>query len=400
MGGIDLNKKVFYKVVVGIISIILIFFVYQYFRIKNAKIEVYLVDDLTIEFNTEKKVSDFIVSMNGKILDDYQIPSQKLGKECITFHFINDQNIKVKYTFTVEVVDKVKPLIWLGSRYHVVKDSDVNLLDVILCGDNYDANPKCLIEGNYDIHTIGDYPLVFKATDQSGNTSEKSFILNVYDPLPSSGSTTQLQYIDFTDIVEKYRNEKNQIGIDVSSWQGDIDFEEIKKAGVEFIIIRVGSKGADGEYFLDKKFKRNIELANQYHIPVGVYFYSYADSILGAREDARWVLKQIEDYKIDLPIAFDWEEWKNFNHYHLSFFGLTSMAEAFLEEVEKAGYKGMLYSSKTYLENIWFQINYDIWLAHYTEQTNYEGNYRFWQMTSSGKIDGIDGAIDVDIYYP
>ena len=151
---------------------------------------------------------------------------------------------------------------------------------------------------------------------------------------------------------------------------------------------------------LDKKFERNIKLANEYDIPVGLYFYSYADSIESAREDAKWVIEQIKDYKVDLPIAFDWEEWRYFNSYELSFFGLTSMAEAYLEEIEKAGYKGMLYSSKNYLEKIWFPTKYETWLAHYTDETNYSGEYTFWQMMSSGTVDGIRGGVDVNIYYP
>ena len=93
-----------------------------------------------------------------------------------------------------------------------------------------------------------------------------------------------------------------------------------------------------------------------------------------------WVVKQLKKYKVNLPIAFDWEEWAYFNDYNLSFFGLTSMAEAFLDTIKENGYQGMLYSSKTYLENIWFPTSYDIWLAHYTEKTNYQGKYRFWQI--------------------
>jgi len=76
------------------------------------------------------------------------------------------------------------------------------------------------------------------------------------------------------------------------------------------------------------------------------------------------------------------------------------MAEAFLEEIENAGYKGMLYSSKTYLENIWLETPYDIWLAHYTPKTNYQGNYKMWQLCNNGKIDGIEGNVDIDILYP
>ena len=70
-----------------------------------------------------------------------------------------------------------------------------------------------------------------------------------------------------------------------------------------------------------------------------------------------------------------------------------------LNEIEKNGYKGMLYGSKNYLEQIWLPNNHNIWLAHYTDKTSYEGNYKFWQLTEIGKVDGIDGTVDIDIQY-
>ena len=228
--------------------------------------------------------------------------------------------------------------------------------------------------------------------------------MTVYEPVTNTteeiNKNIDKKTINFEDIVAMYKTDKTKIGIDVSSWQGDIDFEKIKKAGVEFIIIRVGgTRGTNGKYFLDSKFKRNIRLANKYDIDVGIYFYSYANSIESAKKDARWVLKQIKGYNVTLPIAFDWEEWAYFNEYDLSFFGLTSMANSFLKTIEDKGYKGMLYSSKSYLEAIWLPLDYDIWLAHYTSKTNYEGKYKFWQLCDNGKIDGINGEVDIDIMY-
>ena len=100
-----------------------------------------------------------------------------------------------------------------------------------------------------------------------------------------------------------------------------------------------------------------------------------------------------------MPIAFDWENWNSFNDYNLSFFGLTDMAHTFLDTINKAGYEGLLYSSKNYLERIWLPTKYDTWLAHYTKKTNYEGNYKFWQLCDDGRVDGINGAVDIDILY-
>ena len=398
-----MKKKIISFVLLSILFVVSIIGgnkLYKYIRIKTAKIEIVLKDDMKVEFNDEKKISDYIESINGRIVDDYTLDTSTIGVKTIDFEFINDDGIKLKYSYEIEVVDTVAPLIWLNSSYRLKKGTDFNI-DGILCGDNYDENPTCYVEGDYDINTLGEYPLTFKAIDKSGNESMQDFILKVYEPSnTSSNKSSNNSYIKFSDVIKDYKTSNIKIGIDVSSWQGDIDFKKIKEAGVEFIIIRVGgTKGTDGQYFLDSKFKQNISQANKYNIPVGIYFYSYANSNEHAIRDAKWLKEQIKDYKIDLPIAFDWEEWSSFNQYNLSFFDLTNIAESFLDELELDGYSGMLYSSKLYLEYIWLPTKYDIWLAHYVPETNYKGKYKFWQMCSDGRIDGIKGDVDIDIMY-
>ena len=383
-------------IILGIIS----FKLYSYLRIKYAKIEVTLVDDMTLEFNDKKKVSDYIKSINGKIIDDYIIDSSTLGEKNIDFEFINDDNIKVKYSYDISVVDTVSPVIWLNDSYYVTKGSKDTLLEDILCGDNYDNKPKCEIIGEYDLNAINNYPLTFKATDNSNNVTTKDFVLKVYEPKKSSTSSSKVNYKMFNDIKEKYKKEDTKIGIDVSLWQGDIDFKKLKDSGVEFVFIRVGyMKGTKGERVLDSKFKQNIENANKYDIPVGIYYYSYASNKEEAKEDAKWVLKQIKNYDVSLPIAFDWEDFADYNSYNLSFYNLTTMADEFIKEVNKKGYKGLLYGSKNYLEKIWLSNSHDTWLAHYASSTNYQGKYSYWQITDTGKVDGINGTVDIDIYY-
>ena len=146
-------------------------------------------------------------------------------------------------------------------------------------------------------------------------------------------------------------------------------------------------------------FKKNIGEALKYKIPVGVYFYSYASNIKEARNDARWVIKQIKDYKVKLGVSFDWEDWSYFNSYNISFHDLNEISNAFMDEISKAKYKTMLYSSKNYLELIWNNKKYDTWLAHYTDKTNYLGKYKYWQICDTGRVDGINGNVDIDIMY-
>lgn len=370
-------------------------------RIKNAKIEVTLKEDMTVPFLEKKKVSDFIISINGNIVNDYEIDTTSIGMKEVLFEFVNDEGIQVPYRYQLEVKDITAPTVLINSTYKVKKGSSKKFINNILCGDDYDSSPKCEIVGDYDLNKEGSYPVTFKATDSSGNVTEKDFKLIVYVPKPSGGSSNKpSKKTYFSDIVKEHKKENTLIGIDVSKWQGDIDFDLLKNAGVEFMIIRVGTtNGKDGEYVLDPKFIQNIKGANRVGIDVGLYFYSYAYSKESALKDAEWVIEQIKDYKIDLPIAFDWEEWSNFNDFGISFYELTAASNTFLDRLKEEGYSGFLYSSKYYLENIWLPQDYDIWLAHYTTQTNYKGEYRMWQLCSNGRVDGIKGNVDIDVLY-
>lgn len=397
------NKKLILIICI-VVGIILLsvggFLLYKYIEIKNAVVKVVLKDNLEADFADTLRVSSFIESINGKIVDDYYLNTDSLGKKKIDFEYINDDGIKIKYNYEINVVDREAPLIWLGKSYNVTRGSEDNLIDKIMCGDNYDNNPECVIEGDYNLDNVGSYNLVFKATDSSGNVSKKKFILNVNEASSKKESNGVKSVTEFSDVIKDYKNDNTQIGIDVSKWQGDIDFSKLKSAGVEFVIIRIGSStGINGENFIDSKFIQNIKNANSVGIPVGVYFYSYANSVDKAISDAKWIIENIKDYKVELPIAFDWENWGSFNTYELSFFGLTNMAKGFMDTVKDAGYDAMLYSSKTYLENIWMSVDYPVWLAHYTKNTNYAGDYSYWQICSNGRVDGINGDVDIDIRY-
>jgi len=402
-----MNKKL--KIVIFVLSgILLVFGGYigikkfiEYEKVKNAVVHIVLNDDLTVEFyKQDVKVSDFIKEINGTIVDDYVIDTTKLDEQEIKYEYINDDGIKLKKSYKIKVVDKTEPLIWLNSTYSIAVGSKDNIVQNVLCGDNLDNEPNCFIEGDYDLNTVGKYKVTFKAIDKSGNEASKDFTINVYKPSGGSSSSSKPTYKNYKDIVKEYKTENTKIGLDLSEWQDEPDYAKLKASGVEFVILRVGgTKGREGEYFLDKSFKYNIEEAKKYDIPVGLYFFSYATGVDKAKENAQWVLEQIKGYQVDLPISFDWENWNRFNQYHISFYELSKMADAFIETVEKAGYKGMNYGSKTYLENMWLPNNNTIWLAHYTSKTSYEGDYKFWQICDNALVDGVNGPVDVNIMY-
>lgn len=398
------NKKLLITILSVVIISIFIFvggyFIYQDYRVKHA-VKIVSIHTSEVEVYSDIKLSDLIESINGKLIEDPKIDTSKLGKKSITFKYINDDNIKVDYTFFIDVVDKTPPIISQVGTYNVDVYYDGDIAKELFCGDNYDDNPKCSIEGEYDLNKIGKYNVTFVGEDSSNNRSTHDFILNVREKPRGGSGTTTSKVTKFDDVVKNYKSNSNKIGIDISHWQGDIDFDKVKDAGVEFVYIRVGrGNGIGGEYVLDKKFEQNIEGFNRVGIPVGVYFFSYANSKKDAISEAKWILKQIKKYKVDLEIAFDWENWSSFQEFDLSFRKLTDVAETFVKTIEDNGYKGMLYSSKNYLENIWYPTESPVWLAHYTKSTNYQGKYRVWQICSDGRVDGIDdNFVDIDIMY-
>ena len=371
-------------------------------RIANAKIVVELAEDLELSFMENKKVSDLITYINGDIIDDYEIDTSELGSKTVKFKYINEEGITIPYKILINVVDDVPPSIWLGETYSVETGFNENLVEKITCADNLDDNPVCEIIGDYNTSKAGSYPLQYKATDNAGNVNIVDFTLKVVDPQPGGSTQSKDRGINpIADIIRDYKTENTKIGIDVSSWQGDINFQAVKDSGVEFVIIRVGSTlGVDGEYFVDKKFIQNIQGFNEVGLPVGVYFYTYSYSQEKSIEEAKWVLEQINGYDVPLGVAYDWESWSFYNEFHQSFYSTTLNAKAFLDTVSEAGYKGLLYSSKNYLEKVWYPIKgYDVWLAHYTDKTTYEGEYKYWQLCSNGKVPGINGYVDVNIMY-
>ena len=402
------KKKVIIFIIILLIIIAIIgLIIYLNNRIVDDNSGFTLKRGLKTEVYTKANIEDYIDTIEGKIIEEPKINNKKIGKQKLEFIYLNKDNKKRRGTFEIEIVDTEKPLVWLSNNYNTKVGTDIDLQNEIMCVDNYDNKPSCEINGEYDINTPGTYPLEYIAKDNSGNTFQKEFTLTVYEPVTTENNTTSTptepsepEYTDFTEILNNYKNDDNEIGIDVSKWQGDIDFTKVKNAGASFVMIRVGSQsGTGGDYVLDPTFKQNIENALKNDLKVGVYFYSYADSKKEAQKQANWVIKQIKNYEISLPVVFDFESFDAFNQMELSIFGLNEVANSFIKTINDAGYEGVLYGSKNYLNAIWKYHTAPVWLAHYTDQTNYEGEYFMWQMCDDGKIDGIDGYVDIDILY-
>ncbi len=193
-------------------------------------------------------------------------------------------------------------------------------------------------------------------------------------------------------------------GIDVSVHQGDIDWQKVRADGVDFAILRAAFRGYTvGSLNRDGNFDQNIQQALAAGLDVGVYVFSQAITVEEAVEEADFVLEMLKPYSITGPVVFDWEVIgkKEARTYGLDTDTLCAAANAFCQRVADAGYQPMVYFNpycgyvKYDLSRI---LDYDFWFAQYKQQPDFYYDFQMWQYTSSGRVDGIKGDVDLDVW--
>lgn len=195
-------------------------------------------------------------------------------------------------------------------------------------------------------------------------------------------------------------------GIDVSKYQGDIDWKKVAESGVEYAFIRVGVRGygQEGKVVLDEKFESNLEGATEAGIQVGVYFFSQAITDEEALEEAQTVLAAISGYSVTYPIVYDVEKTgaSEGRMNKLSVEDRTRMARIFIDKIKEAGYTPMIYSNMemwTVLIDMASFEDVDKWFAYYNTDLYFPYEYAIWQYTDKGTIDGIKGEVDLNISF-
>lgn len=186
-------------------------------------------------------------------------------------------------------------------------------------------------------------------------------------------------------------------GIDVSKYQGNVDFAKVKAAGYSFVILNAGY----GRYASQKDpcFETNYKNAKAAGLDVGAYWYSYATNVDEAKQEAAVYLEAIKGKQFEYPIYFDLEEQKTFAQ------GKTvcsNIVKAFCDALEAAGYFAGLYISRSPLQTyITSEVaaRYALWIAEYNSKCNYSGSYGMWQYSSTGKVNGVSGNVDMDYCY-
>ena len=200
-------------------------------------------------------------------------------------------------------------------------------------------------------------------------------------------------------------NKESYLGIDISKYQGYIDFNEVKKDGVDFVIIKLGSRGySTGQLTLDDYFQDNIKRATDAGLEVGVSFSSQAITVDEAKEEAAFVLEKIAPYRIECPVVFDVEKVSGDDGRMngLSVEERTKLTLLFCQTIENAGYKPMIYHNMemgALMLDIASLEQYDKWFAYYNEDMYYPYAYKIWQYSDEGVVDGIQGPVDLNISF-
>lgn len=190
-------------------------------------------------------------------------------------------------------------------------------------------------------------------------------------------------------------------GIDVSGSQGNIEWTTLKeKTDTKFTIIKLGNIYDEDENYIDSKFEKNYKECIKNNIPVGVYVYNYCNSIETLKRGANWVLEVLNKRALNLPVYLDMEDKTIVSEGKEA---LTNQCNEFAKILTNAGYEAGVYANLNWFENYLepknFNSNISVWVAQYYKECEYEGEYDIWQYSSSGKVDGISGNVDMNYLY-
>ena len=206
----------------------------------------------------------------------------------------------------------------------------------------------------------------------------------------------------FSDTVSNVKLTERQ-GIDVSAFQGEINWKEVRADGIDFAFIRTGgSYGSNGKIYDDDRYEYNMENAIAEGIDTGVYFFSQAVTTEEAVKEAAYTCSKLAEYEIKLPVVIDIECPDGYRQSEITVEQRTAVIRAFCEEVKKQGYEPMIYSGLHLLENRIDMENlegYKVWVAQYYKECQYENDYVCWQYTDEGKVRGIEGNVDCNLWY-
>ncbi len=400
-------------IILIIIAILIIKNFVFYDKYKMPKDVEIIISDESIDVYTNTMLYDLIKNKNVDILtEDVELDYKTIGEHTYTIEYKYNMK-KYLYDIKYNVVDDINPIfINVPSKktFYVDEENDEVLTKKVSYADNYDAKPELKIEGKVDFSKVGKYTIKYIITDQSGNEATKDTVIEIKEKPQSKPSSNDEEeeeieedFISIEEQIANYKTSDTMIGIDISKWQGEVDFEKVKNAGVEFVILRMGvMKDKDTPIAMDNTFKINYQNAKKVGLKVGIYVYSESNTVESAIENANFIIENLNGDKLDFPVCFDWESWAYFNDLEINLYKLNEMYDAFSNRLKEFGYDTMLYASENYLNNTWLDLkDYTIWAAKYSTKTPLIENkeYILWQNSDKGRVDGIEGNVDLDVYY-
>ena len=279
---------------------------------------------------------------------------------------------------------------------------------------NFDIGGTILLAEGVDYESV-----IFSMVNHYGNVMQytpegyvrrlkaASYIVPINPELPLCSYDPALFVKDEKGIMH-YNDpaRKSYMGIDVSNWQGTIDWKKVKEEGVYFAFIRAGYRGYEsGALNIDKNFEVNIKGALDAGIKVGVYFFSQALNAAEAYEEAEFVLDLIKDYNVTFPVVFDWETVSSASARtnEMETEDLCRAANVFCSTVKDAGYIPLVYSNQS-LSLLKYDLSrvqsYDFWYAEYKDQPTFYYDFDIWQYTQEGKLAGVpESYVDLNISF-
>ena len=225
---------------------------------------------------------------------------------------------------------------------------------------------------------------------------DPSLPLNPYDKGSFSMSEDRMTYLADNYYI---RN-----GIDVSSYQGKIDWTSVAEDGIDFAFVRVGIRGStEGGLYADSRYEANIDGAQQAGIETGVYIFSQAINAEEGREEAEFVLSLLDGRELQMPVVFDWEYvGEDARTYDIPKEQLGEACNAFCSAITEAGYTPLVYFN-CYTAYLCYElsdiIQYDFWLAQYTDYPTFQYDFDYWQYSCTGNVAGIDGDVDLNLQF-
>ena len=387
----ELVKKIIFYVVGLIIMILLIIFIKKGFKEM-------VTDQLAEEKEKQEMTSDTEEVTEEPVTEDTEITTQEIESTTEATTEITTEEVVEETTRELTTADDVKNPVFLilPSTVEIKQGNSFYVNDYVSFADDVDRSLDLTIEGNVNTDEPGTYEVKLMLEDDAGHTTNGNMKVNVVTEL-TPGTTKEKQ--DFETFKATYKNDNTSLGIDVSRWQEDVDYEAVRNAGCEFVIIRIGGYD-DGSQYTDRYFKSNIEKAKAAGLKVGIYWHAEENSKEQIEDNVKYMMEALGGESLDFPIAFDWEDFSHFQKYGMNLNDINYYFEVFCNNVKAYGYDACLYSSKNFLESVWTNPKgHPVWLANYVPSTSYSGAYYMWQQSNTGRIPGVNGDVDMNVLY-